>query len=231
MGTTTTHFIPYPEPADIPNIPQDMRSLAEKVDSSIRTVEVLQCTSTTRPTGGDRAAGRFIYETDTKAYGLWDGTAWKIWDTVEQNYTTTWAANGTSSGLSLGSGGFIDSHYTRQGGRCDLNIRLSVGSSGFGGGVGRWTFTAPFPAARKRGSLTVKAWAPNAGGDFIGHAWIDPPSSTINMVVTAANNNPTMVGLQNCNLQAQPGTGYPYAPGNYTWTTVGDVTIYGNYPI
>lgn len=37
---------------------------------------IVLCTSSTRPTGGARFAGLYIYETDTKLTYVWDGAAW-----------------------------------------------------------------------------------------------------------------------------------------------------------
>lgn len=229
MGNTVKHYIPYPEPADAPNIPGDLRGLAEKVDSSLFSTQILQCTSSTRPTGGDLYPGRFIFETDTKAYGIWDGTVWRMWDTNEQTYTTSWQANGTAVGLSLGTGGFIRSKYYRRGSRCRIDLHLNVGNPGFGGGVGNWTFTVPFMPT-VRGHFSVKCWAPNAGGNFAGYAYVEG-STTLTSFVPASNSNTTLLQPRNCDLSANLGSGYPYPPGNFTWTTVGDFSIFGEYSI
>lgn len=230
MGTTNVHFIPYPEPGDTPNIPADMQSLAEKVDSSLFLTQIVQCTSSTRPTGGDLFVGRFIFETDTLAYGIWDGTAWRMWDTADQTYTTEWKANGSTAGVNVGTGGGLHSTYVRRGSRCRVDIQMSVGSSGFSGGVGDWTFTVPFTPTY-RGHFSVKTWCPNAGGNFPGYAWADPGSTSIHPVVSVSTTNNSLARARNCNLSADPGTGYPTASGNYSWTTVGDFSIYGEYPI
>lgn len=58
------------------------------------------CTSTTRPGGADRWTGQVIYETDTKATGIYDGTNWIMYDSVWQPWTNQAFANfvkGTST--------------------------------------------------------------------------------------------------------------------------------------
>lgn len=73
MDTTTVHHIPYPEPADVPNIPADMQSLAEKVDDSLdNTLKVVPDTAG-RPT---HASGRLIYQEDVKKLYVSDGATW-----------------------------------------------------------------------------------------------------------------------------------------------------------
>ncbi len=97
------------------------------------------CTSTTRPAGTARFTGRMIVETDTKAFGLWDGTAWRMWDTVAQAYTPTWSSTGTAPVLSNGT---ITGEYVRAGSLWHWRAVITPGSSTTFGS-GEYTITLP----------------------------------------------------------------------------------------
>lgn len=55
---------------------QDIDQLNANFLSLDKNVGIQHVTSTTRPTGTDRYAGKLIYETDTKTMYMWDGTDW-----------------------------------------------------------------------------------------------------------------------------------------------------------
>lgn len=93
MPTTPSGFR-YPALADVPNVPQDLRNLAEDVDDFLPTRDgaAWVCTSGTRP---PHAAGLRIWETDTGLQYVSSGSAWLL------TYRDTgW----TTSGLVWGSG-------------------------------------------------------------------------------------------------------------------------------
>lgn len=69
MGTTALHGYPYPEGQAQPQVHLDLKALADGVDLDT----AVSCTSTTRPA---HRAGRRIFETDTKASYVSDGTNW-----------------------------------------------------------------------------------------------------------------------------------------------------------
>lgn len=87
MGTTSRFGLRYPALTDAPNGPQGFQFLAEDVEA--RLSRVLECTSTTRPTGVP--SGFMIRETDTGSVLVYTGS--------------TWAAVGSSGG---GGGGGSD---------------------------------------------------------------------------------------------------------------------------
>lgn len=63
--------------------------------SMIRQQVVVQCTSTTRPTGVE---GRFIFETDTNRFQFYDGAAWVIESEPFQSWTPTITQGSAVSG-------------------------------------------------------------------------------------------------------------------------------------
>lgn len=226
-GTTTKDALPYPTLTDTRDVPRDILALANALDGR----GVYSCTSATRPTSGARFSGRVIWETDTKAYGWWDGSAWRMFDTIEQTYTPTWTANGSTSGLALGTGGSLTGTYMRRGHHCRVDISLVVGSSGFAGGAGYWAFAAPFAATSTCKTLVTETWSPAAGGNFVGHAVILNGASTIAPQVSYSSSNTVMWQLRNADVGGVAGTGIPNAAGVYTWTTSGGVDIGGEYRI
>lgn len=74
MGTTTSHELPYPELGDPPNVPTDMRELAEKIDTTLDEMVMAVPNSAGRPA---HIAGRIVYqENDPGAIYVSNGTAW-----------------------------------------------------------------------------------------------------------------------------------------------------------
>lgn len=66
--------------SDTANVPRDFTNLTSDLDGRLVTT----CTSATRPTGTALYAGAVIYELNTKAYGWYDGSGWRMWDTSWQ---------------------------------------------------------------------------------------------------------------------------------------------------
>jgi hypothetical protein len=69
MGSTAVHGYPYPEGSDQPQVHLDVKALADDIDQDT----FVPCTSATRP---GHFPGRRIFETDTKATLVSDGSAW-----------------------------------------------------------------------------------------------------------------------------------------------------------
>lgn len=69
MGATDLHAYPYPEGADQPVVHQDLQAALAAVDEDT----FIECTAATRPA---HLAGRRIFETDTDATYVSDGTTW-----------------------------------------------------------------------------------------------------------------------------------------------------------
>lgn len=74
MGTTVLAGLSYPELNDAPNVPRDVKELADDCDREL--YRAYPCTSTTRP-APDRA-GRICRESDTGRLYVATGTAWVL---------------------------------------------------------------------------------------------------------------------------------------------------------
>ena len=101
---------------------------------------VYWCTAATRPTG---AAGRVIYETDTKTLLLHDGTGWVIMSEPVQTFTpaVTGLTNASLTGTYQRSNGYIDftsSAGLGAGGAATTQIALGIPKAP--AGVNRATF-------------------------------------------------------------------------------------------
>ncbi len=127
------------------------------------------CTSVTRPTAVSYTlySGLRIFETDTKAVGIYDGAAWVMWDTQWQTYTPTWSASGTQPSVGNGS---ITGKYTRRGRVIEVHIGLIAGSTTTYG-TGQYYFSVPFGviAAVNTTSIVIvgEAWAINQGNYYM----------------------------------------------------------------
>ena len=128
--------LPAPQGSDVARVTAftDMRAA---IDGKL----ILTCTSATRPTGTARFAGRLIFESDTRAHGLWDGTTWRMWDTAPQAFTPTWGSSGTAPSIGNGS---ILGEYVRAGGVVHWRVTITPGSTTtFGSGE----YTVSLPTA------------------------------------------------------------------------------------
>lgn len=72
MGTTSRFALRYPTVTDAPNVPVDMRELAEDVEGQL--ARAFPCLSTARP--ASPPLGMLIFETDTSLLLVWDGDSW-----------------------------------------------------------------------------------------------------------------------------------------------------------
>ena len=126
---TSKQAHPYPAGTETPYVHLDLLALAAALDGRVATV----CTSSTRPSGAAAFAGALIFETDTKAWGWYDGASWLMYDTVWQAYTPAWTGTGTNPSIGNGS---ILGRYMRKGREVRCQVALSCGSTTtFGSGT------------------------------------------------------------------------------------------------
>lgn len=143
-------------------------------------------------------------------------------------YTPTWTTAGGSP--AIGSGGSITGRYALLGKLCWLSVSWVVGSSGFNGGTGAFSFSLPSGITVASGleqDLLAHGYAPNAGGNFTGFAPISSPTFTV--FLPTSSSNLTMSPAQNANSGGGSGTGVPVASGNFTWTNAGNIEISGTF--
>lgn len=117
--------LPAPQGSDVARVTAftDMRAA---IDGKL----ILTCTSATRPTGTARFAGRLIFETDTKAFGWWDGTRWVLWDSAWRPWTPAWPNVTLGNGVSTGAWRYV-------GDQIEFWAKLVRGSTtSFGAGSG-----------------------------------------------------------------------------------------------
>lgn len=122
------------------------------------------CTSGTRP--GVPYQGQVIFETDTGAWGRWNGTEWLLYDSVLQSYVPVWTALGGGS-TNVGSTGALSARYARAGKMTRVFLGLQLGGTGSLAGTGVWKFTLPFVGDPWHLSAVP---LPN----HIGSAWVRP---------------------------------------------------------
>lgn len=99
MPNTARAGLPYPALTATPDVPRDLKALADATDNSLGAPS---CTSTTRPTAGNYV-GRLAFETDTKRLIRWDGTAWAViseYDTGWQDFAPKGYSGGGSTVVS-----------------------------------------------------------------------------------------------------------------------------------
>jgi hypothetical protein len=85
------------------------------VDSNIGRITVV--TSTTRPTGANLYAGKYIFESDTGRTLMYDGTGWVIQNEPAQSYTPTWT--GVTNNAVSGT-------YRRADGFCEFTATITI---------------------------------------------------------------------------------------------------------
>ena len=119
-----------PQGPDLINVLTQIYSNLHRIDDYIST---FVCTSSTRPTGTNRFVGLKIFETDTEAYGIWDGAQWNMYDTQWQPFTIP--VTSTGSGFNMGTGQSRTGKYMRSGHRCRYQGRAGFGASGVAAGA------------------------------------------------------------------------------------------------
>ena len=80
-------------------------------------------TSTTRPTGSNLYAGKWIYESDTGRTLMYDGTGWVIMSEPAQSFTPTW------TNITKGNGTDAVAQYHRSDGWIDFVVDFTFGST------------------------------------------------------------------------------------------------------
>lgn len=132
MATTARHAYPTPASSAVPDVPVDMKALADAIDLGTPYV--------TTSTPG-HVAGLIWYNPTTKITQISDGAAWQLVTAANwTSYTPTWVMdvpNGTKTG-----------HY------CKIGTQVSVvaeilATSGVSLGTGTITVSLPFTAATR----------------------------------------------------------------------------------
>ena len=141
-------------------------------------------------------------------------TAWQSW-------TPTWTCDNTPP--SVGNGTMI-ARYVQIGKVVTVQMFLSFGST-TSGGTGNWHFTLPVQCVGWEQQLVVKGYT-NAG-NFVGSGHAQGGSVTPYLPVSSSSCS--MLVVRNTDATAAHGTGIPVAPGNYTFTTSGNLVIFGTY--
>ena len=145
--------LPAPQGGDIVRV-SAFTDLRAAIDGKL----VLTCTSTTRPTGTARFTGRLIFETDTKAWGWWDGTRWVLWDSAWRPWTPAWPNVTLGNGVSTGAWRYV-------GDQIEFWAKLVRGSTtSFGAGPG---MTLPAAAASTDAFTQLDAAGIQAGNNDV----------------------------------------------------------------
>ena len=145
--------LPAPQGSDVARVTAftDMRAA---LDGKL----ILTCTSATRPTGTARFAGRLIFESDTKAFGWWDGTRWVLWDSAWRPWTPAWPNVTLGNGVSTGAWRYV-------GDQIEFWAKLVRGSTtSFGAGPG---MTLPAAAASTDAFTQLDAAGIQAGNNDV----------------------------------------------------------------
>ena len=145
--------LPAPQGGDIVRV-SAFTDLRAAIDGKL----VLTCTSATRPTGTARFTGRLIFETDTKAWGWWDGTRWVLWDSAWRPWTPAWPNVTLGNGVSTGAWRYV-------GDQIEFWAKLVRGSTtSFGAGPG---MTLPAAAASTDAFTQLDAAGIQAGNNDV----------------------------------------------------------------
>lgn len=208
------HYTPgdslvYPDASSSADIPLIMQKLATSVQSAFAGREsrfLAVCTSATRP--ASPSPGALIYETDTKAVGIWSGVGWSMWDTTDQTYTPTWTVDaGTAPSLGNGT---LTGAYRRAGASTTVQIKLTSGTtttySDSAGNNRKYLFSVP---------LAVVDYAMVTGRGLTSYGsnkvWYAHGWSPTNVGMCGATADASMVGS---NYPAVP----PAATAGTTWS-------------
>jgi hypothetical protein len=120
--------------------------------------------------------GKRIYETDTKAFGQWDGANWVVLDSVWQSYTSGITA--ASGGFSLGNS-VMTAKYMRYAKLCAYQISVIIGNSGYSAGSGYMQVVLPFASGATPQDMPVGTCVRQiAGARTVGHSTINGPGAT-----------------------------------------------------
>ncbi len=137
MPATTPKGIRYPLSSDHKRLWEHHQAQASDTDALLG---LFVCTSSTRP--GSPFQGQQIYETDTKATGYWNGTAWVMTDFGFTEYTPTIV--GETTNPNIGSTGSKWGGYQRLSGMCRVVLRILPSGTGIAIGSGTYHVSLPF---------------------------------------------------------------------------------------
>ena len=177
------------------------------VDTNIGKITVV--TSTTRPTGANLYAGKWIYESDTLRTLMYDGTGWIIMDEPTQTFTPNW-----SSGLTTTSG-TNEGRYRRSGGWYDFFAKFTFGASSAVTGSVVLTYPIACIAGNIKPQLVVQYYDQSANVVYDGAPITPGSASSVLGVLNAAGTYATVVVLA------------ATIPFGVAWTTSDTIAVWG----
>lgn len=198
MATTDANGIVFYEITDAVSPLQVLlntgqQSVSNAIGTRAKLTKSLAASTPSSPVAGDT-----WYQTDTKAWGVYNGV-WRFWDTEWQSYTPT------VSGISLGSG-TVTGLYKREGSTVRVRV-IMVWGSGASGAQPR--VTLPVTA--------VSGYYPPFGVIGYGSLHYATGSQVWPAVTTIASTTQAQINYQAAGSLQDINLGAPVAP------TVGDV--------
>lgn len=173
MPTTTRHAYPTPASSAVPDVPVDMKALADAIDLGVPYV------TTSTPA---HLSGLIWYNPTTKLTQISDGAAWQPVTAVNwTSYTPTWVMdtpNGTKTG-----------YYAKVGTRVEVNAHM-LATTGVSLGTGTITVSLPFTAATRTNHIWhgTGVWV-TSGGHTIVHTEILSGGSVAQIWAVSATNH------------------------------------------
>jgi len=177
------------------------------------------------------------------AFCLFDGSTafyaggrWVFHDNRRQDYATVWTDN---AGNILSSGGPVTASYWRKGSIAAVRIAVVFGTA-INTGAGGFKFTVPWTLSASEGEATllVKAFVPNAGGNYAGTAYVTAGTNSAHPLLPFNRAGSALGDVSNADSTLATGTGVPLATNLnwYTWGATnggyagGNLVIYGDFP-
>lgn len=228
-GSTTKQAIPYPTGSDLPYVHLDIQAALNAIDGRLVTYCTEATPGDTRPTGAARYDGAVIYCTDTKAWGLWDGSAsaWRMFDTQAQTYTPVVSA---SSGT-ISQGTFF-ARYFRMGKRVQVAIRWLTSTNG---GTVDTAFTLPPLGNANITNMPLLRGVANHVISGVAGYWdgVVRLSSATQFQVYMPNSQTDgrMSILRNADVGNGAGSGAPAFPATYTLVSGSEMTCNFDYEL
>jgi hypothetical protein len=133
MPLTTALGVPYPEATDNNNVPADLLALASWINSAMAGLTTVQINALT---GTARWEGRRVWNSTTKEFWYWSGSAWEIDGFVRGEIRAWTGSNGAIPPGWLLANGQAVSRTTY------ANLFAVIGSQ-YGIGNGSTTFNVP----------------------------------------------------------------------------------------
>lgn len=187
------------------------------IDTSVGRITT--CLSTSRPTGSDLYAGKYIYETDTSRTLLYDGTGWIIMNEPAVTFTPVWASGITTTG------GTNTGTYHRNDGYVDFAASFTLGAgSAITGNV---TLTLPIVAASGITGATFEATYLNASATHTYIGIVTATTSTLTLLATQVEAAAVTVSVYSAALAAN--VPFRVAAAAENWTTSDVISVAGRY--